>query len=60
MISSHSTHCKEDPIYVFPETKLRGRKVGGPIVGINISQTHECRNWERGRAVLFLDIFVSN
>jgi hypothetical protein len=39
MIPSHSTHRKEDSIYVFPETKLRGRKVGGPIVGI-ISHRH--------------------
>jgi hypothetical protein len=23
--SSALTHCKEDPIYVFPEVKLRGR-----------------------------------
>jgi len=32
----------------------------GPIVGINSSQIHECRDWERGRAVSFLEIFVSN
>ncbi len=27
---------------------------------MNRSQRHECRNWERGRAVSFLEIFVSN
>jgi len=27
---------------------------------IHRSQIHECRNWERGRAVSFLGIFVSN
>jgi hypothetical protein len=27
---------------------------------INRSQIHECRNWERGRAVSFLGIDVSN
>ncbi len=27
---------------------------------INRSQIHEYRNWERGRAVSFLGIFVSN
>ena len=27
---------------------------------MNRSQIHECGNWERGRAVSFLGIFVSN
>jgi hypothetical protein len=32
-----------------------------PIVGIyNCSQMHECRNWEQGRTVSFLGIYVSN
>jgi hypothetical protein len=26
----------------------------------NRSQKHECRNWDRGRAVSFLGIFVSH
>jgi hypothetical protein len=63
--------CKEDPIYVFPEMKLRGLfptshihvsvsdkyipRIGLPILLL----VHECRNWERGRAVSFLGIFVS-
>jgi hypothetical protein len=37
--------------------------VCGPIVGIlnvNRSQINECRNWERGRAISILGIFVSN
>ena len=29
-------------------------------LGIHSSQIHECRNWERGRAVSFLGIFISN
>jgi hypothetical protein len=68
-------HCKEDPIYVFTEMKLRGlvpnsyihvsvsdlyiTTIGLPIV-LNRSQIHECRNWERGRAVSFLGIIDSN
>ncbi len=32
--------------------------IGRPIV--NRSQKHECRNWDRGRAVSFLGIFVLN
>jgi hypothetical protein len=40
-------------------------KISGPIVGIYTRKSltvtvHECRNWERGRAVSFLGIFVSN
>jgi hypothetical protein len=27
---------------------------------VNRSQTHECGNWDRGRAIPFLRIFVSN
>jgi hypothetical protein len=79
-------HTAEDPIYVFPEMKLRSlvpnyhihvsvstfyipticppillQQIGGQIVGMyNRSQIHECRNWERGRAVSFLGLFVSN
>ncbi len=37
------------------------RKICGPILGIkNRSQTHECRNWDWGRAIPFLGIYVSN
>jgi hypothetical protein len=78
-------HCKEDPIYIFPEMKLRGfvsnfdihvsvsdlyiPSVALPIfcrwtnlgnIYVNRSQIHECGNWERGRAVSFLGIFVLN
>ncbi len=37
-------------------------RLGRPTVGIyiNRSQKHQCRNWERGHAVPFLEIFVSN
>jgi hypothetical protein len=70
-------HCKENPIYEFPEMKLHGlvhnfhihvsvsdvyiSTIFPPILlqqnrgtdrgNINRSQIHECRNWERGRAV---------
>ncbi len=65
---SSCLHCKQNPIYVFPLMKLRG--LSFPISTfmylwttweyINRSQIHECRNWERGHAVSFLGIFVSN
>ncbi len=50
-------NCKQDPIYVLPDMKLCGLV---PDFHINPSQIHECRSWERGRAVSFLEIFVSN
>ncbi len=76
-------HCKDDPIYVIPDMKLRGLvpnfhihvtvsdlyshnrstyfAAGRPTVGIfNRSHKHEFGNWEWGRAVSFLGIFVSN
>jgi hypothetical protein len=41
--------------------QMQCSKIGGPIVGIYKSLTvHECRNWERSRAVSFLGIFFSN
>jgi hypothetical protein len=43
-----SMHCKQDPIYVFAEMKLRGLISGS------------CRNWKRGWAVSFLGMFVYN
>jgi hypothetical protein len=33
---------------------------GAVYFAVNPSQIHECRNWERGSAVSFLGIFVSN
>jgi hypothetical protein len=40
---------------------VAGDKTGGPILGILKSLTGtECKNWERGRSVSFLGIFVSN
>ncbi len=36
-------------------------RISTPVVKyINRSQTHECGNWYWGRAILFLEIFVSN
>ncbi len=61
-------HCKEDPIYVFPEMKLCGlvpsfyihvsvsdlyiSTIGLPNL-LNRSQIHECRNWEEAAQFLF-------
>jgi hypothetical protein len=58
---SWSMHCKEDPIYVFPEMKLRSLVPNSYINEsvrdlweyINRSQIHECGNWERDGAVSF-------
>ncbi len=48
-----SMHCTKNPIYVFPETKLRGlvpifgcSKIGRPIQGICKSLIDTCGNWE--------------
>jgi hypothetical protein len=49
-------HCKQDRIYVFPDMKLCGLV---PDFHINRSLIHECRIWERGRAVSFLGIFAN-
>jgi hypothetical protein len=49
-------------MYIFPRLVciFCCRKIGGPIVEIyNGSQTHECINWDSGRAVLFLGIHKS-
>jgi hypothetical protein len=73
-------HCKDDPICVFLEMKLRSLvpnvlihvsvndlyipSIGPPIllqqnmqIDPDTVQIHECRNWERSRAVSFLGIF---
>ncbi len=51
-------------IYIFPRTVqlFSCSRIGRWIVGIykSLTETHECRNWECGRAVPFLEIFVSN
>ena len=85
--SATSSHCNENPIYVFLFWELRGlspnfhihvsvsdlyiprigphisfSRLGRSIVGkycLKRSQAHECRNWECGRAIPFLGIFVS-
>ncbi len=66
------THSKEDPIYVFPEMKLRGLVpnsyihvsaselyIGGPIVGTykSLTDAWTYRNWER-RNSFISGIFV--
>ncbi len=35
-------------------------RIGRPWEYINSSETHECENWDWGRAIPFLGIFVSN
>jgi hypothetical protein len=51
-------------IYIFPQSVciFCGRKICGPTVGIymNRSKTHDCGNWDWGRIIPFLGIFVSN
>ncbi len=43
-----------------PPTVFFWSRIGRLILGIHkFSQKHECGNWERGRAVSFLGIFVS-
>ncbi len=37
-----------------------GRPIVGVYVHVNRSQKHDCRTWEWGCAVSFLEIFVSN
>ncbi len=51
-------------IYIFPRSVyiFCCRKIGGPIVGIyciSRPQTHDCGNWDWGRAVPFLGIHKS-
>ncbi len=51
-------------IYIFPQSVCLFccRKIGGPILeiyAVDRSQTHECRNWDWGRAIPFLGIHKS-
>jgi hypothetical protein len=46
----HSCVCVSNLYCIFP----------GSSTYINRSQTHECGNWECGRAIPFLGIYVSN
>jgi hypothetical protein len=45
-------------IYIFPRSVHLFCYIAFAWEYINRSQIHECRNWERGHAVLFLGIFV--
>ncbi len=50
-------------IFIFPGSAriFSCSRIGRQMVGnINRSQTHECGNWDWGRAISFLGIFVSN
>ncbi len=60
-----STFMYQWAIYIFPLSVhlFCCSQIGRPIMGIlyiNRSQIHKCRNKERGRAVSFLGIFISN
>jgi hypothetical protein len=78
-----TSHCNENPFYVFLFWELRGQNFNihvpmstlynprirpdiscsriGRLVGIyNRQHTHECENWDCGRAIPFLGIFVLN
>jgi hypothetical protein len=68
------SHSKEDPIYITRNATAQPRfqfyvtvylfaaakSADRSWKHINRLQIHECRNWERSRAVSFLRIFVSN
>ncbi len=50
-------------IYIFPGSihTFSCSRIGRMIVGyVNHSQTHECGNWDWGRPIPFVGIFVSN
>ncbi len=50
-IRPYIIHCNENPIYVFPEKELRR---------LNPNFHIQSGNWDWGRAIHFLGIFVSN
>ncbi len=62
LVPNFYIHVSVSDLYIptiGPQTQCS--KIGGPIVQMyNCAQIHECRNSERGRAVSFLGIFVSN
>ncbi len=49
-------------IYIFPEFVhiFSWSRIGRPILGMYKSLIHECGNWDWGRSIPFLGIFVSN
>ncbi len=51
----HSCVC-ERLIYSHDRSAYSPTGECGPILGISRSQTHECRNWDLGRATPFLGI----
>ncbi len=58
-------HVSVSDLYIFPRLVhiFSCSRIGRPIVGIhyiNRSKTHECGNFDWGRAIPFLGIFVSN
>ncbi len=58
----HSCFCLW-AIYIFPRSVhlFSCSRLGDrPLKYINRSQKYECRNWNRGRAVSFLRIYISN
>jgi hypothetical protein len=60
----HSCVCEQflniariGPLHIFPAAEYKADRWWEYI---NRSQTHECGNWDCGRAIPFLGIFVSN
>jgi hypothetical protein len=57
LVSTFYIHVSVSELYSPSiDPQMQYSKIGGPIVGIykSLTQTHECRNWERRRAVSFL------
>jgi hypothetical protein len=60
-VSQNGRQYRSHPVYSHDWSAILLYCVCGPIMGIYKSLTdtiHECRNWEQGRAVSFLGIFV--
>ncbi len=55
----HVSVCDEY-IYSQDRSTFSCRRIGRPIVGIYQLLRYECGNWDWGRAIPFLGIFVSN
>jgi len=63
VLSPNSTFIYLWAIYIFPgsDCLFRCSQIGRQVLRIyERSQTHDCRNWERGRAVSFLGIHKSD
>jgi hypothetical protein len=57
LVPSSHIHVAVSDLHI---PKIAAKKVDRSLEYINRSQIHECRNLQRGRAVSFLGIIVSN